>query len=137
MATAPVDSPVAELRALSDIIKISVDRIEALCAERGQTFPLSDLPFTPQSEVPRANPEVVVEGKLIVAAAAQLLAAVRPPSLSLVTHAVQVGSELGNHRMLHAHANQSTVTRLILHSRCSEAARSRNTEGCRVQGTCY
>ncbi|KAI0771361.1 S-adenosyl-L-methionine-dependent methyltransferase [Irpex lacteus] len=74
-----VDSPVAELRALSDIIKTSVDRIEALCAERGQTFPLSDLPFTPQSECPNKPG----------AAAAQLLAAVRPPSLSLVTHAVQ------------------------------------------------
>ncbi len=90
MSSTQPTGPAAELRALSDLIKASVDKIEALCAERGQTFPLSDLPFTPQSEAPRMAPDVIAEGTIIVAAAAQLIAAVRPPPLGLLTYATQV-----------------------------------------------
>ncbi|KAI0771399.1 O-methyltransferase [Irpex lacteus] len=89
MASGQPASPVAELRALSDLIKASVDKIEALCAERGQTYPTSDVPFSPQSEAPRMAPDVIAEGTIIVAAAAQLITAVRPPPLSVLTQAVQ------------------------------------------------
>lgn len=90
MSSGQTASPIAELRALSDLIKASVDKIEALCAERGQTYPTSDAPLSPQSEAPRMAPDVIAEGTIIVAAAAQLITAVRPPPLSVLTQAVQV-----------------------------------------------
>ncbi|KAI0346013.1 S-adenosyl-L-methionine-dependent methyltransferase [Trametopsis cervina] len=82
-------SPVSELRALSDLIKAAVDKIEAACTSRGQIYPSANDPFTFDSEIPRASPDVVQDGIVIVAAAAQLIAAVRPPQYSLGAHAVQ------------------------------------------------
>ncbi|KAI0087858.1 O-methyltransferase [Irpex rosettiformis] len=89
MTTTQTTSPVPELRALSDLIRVSVDKIEALCIERGQTYPLLDQPFTPQSEASRMSPNVATEGSLIVSAAAQLIATVRSPVSSVAIQAVQ------------------------------------------------
>ncbi|KAI0771380.1 O-methyltransferase-domain-containing protein [Irpex lacteus] len=89
MTTALIDSPVSELRALSDLIKTSVDRIEALCTERGQSYPLSDSPFTLESEAPRMAADVIAAGAIIVSAAAQLIAAVRPPRVGIIAQGVQ------------------------------------------------
>lgn len=83
-------SPVAELRALSNLIKASVDKIEALCLERGQTYPSLNSTFTGQSEAPRMAPDVIAEGTIIVAAAAQLVAAVRSPPVGILTESCQV-----------------------------------------------
>ena len=85
-----IQSPVAELRALSDLIKSSVDKIEALCVERGSTYPSLDTPFSPQSDAPRMIPDVIEEGVIIVAASAQLIAAVRPPPVGMIGQAFQV-----------------------------------------------
>ncbi|KAI0697894.1 O-methyltransferase [Cytidiella melzeri] len=81
-------SPVAELRALSDLIKNAVDNIEALCVQRGQTYPLSNLPYTPESDAPRMLPDVIAQGTVIVSAAAQLVAVVRPPAVGMITQAL-------------------------------------------------
>lgn len=84
-------SPVAELRALSNLINASVDKIEAALVARGQQYPISDQLFTPQSEAARMAPDVMQEGSIIVAAAAQLIAATRPPPLTVAVHSTKVG----------------------------------------------
>ncbi|KAJ3527088.1 hypothetical protein NM688_g8174 [Phlebia brevispora] len=80
---ATTKSAASELRALADLINGAVAQIEAACASRSQTYPLADEPFTPQSEAARMSPDVLVPGNIIVAAAAQLITAVRIPALTL------------------------------------------------------
>ncbi len=85
-----VQNPVDEIRALSDLIKSSIDKIEESCLSRGQIYPSANDPFTPQSEAARMAPDVQEYGSIVVAAAAQLIAATRPPPLGLATHALKV-----------------------------------------------
>ena len=50
----------------------------------------STLLFPPQSDAPRMIPDVIEEGVIIVAAVAQLIAAVRPPPVGMIGQAFQV-----------------------------------------------
>ncbi|KAJ3555091.1 hypothetical protein NM688_g2768 [Phlebia brevispora] len=76
-------SSASELRALVDLLNGAVTQIEAACASRSQIFPPSDDPFTLESEAARMSPDVLLPGNIIVAAAQQLIAAVRIPALTL------------------------------------------------------
>lgn len=84
------ETTVVELRALANLINDSVEKIEAACKAGPKSYPLLDDSFTPDSEAIRKDPTVAAEGDIIVAAATQLIAAVRPPSVSLTVHALQV-----------------------------------------------
>lgn len=90
--TTPANCPVAELRALANLINASIDKIQTALLARGQTYPLSEEPFTPQSEAARMAPDIMQEGSIIVAAAAQLITATRPPPLTLGVISCKVGS---------------------------------------------
>ncbi|KAJ3554256.1 hypothetical protein NM688_g3204 [Phlebia brevispora] len=81
---AAAKSPASELRALADLINGAVAQIEAACASRSKTFPSSDEPFTLESEAARMSPDVLLPGNIIVAAAQQLISAVRVPALTLL-----------------------------------------------------
>ena len=131
MAASQTASPVPQLRALSDLIKASVDRIEALCAELNQTYPLLELPITPQSEAARMSPDVIAEGTLIVAAAGQLIATVRPPLLGMPAQAVQV-----RHPSFPCVAPIDTaiVSCIFVHASGHSPSRARNSERCGVPG---
>lgn len=83
-------SAAKELRALADLINGAVEKIERACASRSQTYPLADDPFTPQSEAVRMAPDVLESGSIIVAAAAQLISAVRIPAVTLTVSALSV-----------------------------------------------
>ncbi|EPQ59057.1 S-adenosyl-L-methionine-dependent methyltransferase [Gloeophyllum trabeum ATCC 11539] len=87
----------SELRALSDLIKNSIETVETVCKRNGQPYPSSHAPFTMASEAIRIDPEISQAGTTIVAAASQLIVAVRPPPLTLVATALQyhVSSSLG------------------------------------------
>ncbi|KII92454.1 hypothetical protein PLICRDRAFT_172543 [Plicaturopsis crispa FD-325 SS-3] len=63
--------------------------IESSCTARGVQLPTLDEPFTPQSELPRRDPEVLAATSIIVAAAAQLTALVTPAPLYLITNVMQ------------------------------------------------
>ncbi|KAJ3559922.1 hypothetical protein NM688_g32 [Phlebia brevispora] len=76
-------SSASELRALVDLLNGAVTQIEAACASRSQTFPPSHDPFSLESEAARMSPDVLLPGNIIVAAAQQLIAAVRIPALAL------------------------------------------------------
>ena len=76
-------SSAADLRALCDLIKSSVDSIEAALDSRSQTFPSPNEPFSLQSEAARMSPDVLGPSSIIVSAAAQLIATVRLPILTL------------------------------------------------------
>ncbi|TFY59841.1 hypothetical protein EVG20_g7636, partial [Dentipellis fragilis] len=73
----------AELKALADLIKSNVDAIEAATKSAALEFPSLQTAFSLQSEAARLLPEVVDATTRIVAAASQLIAAVRPPPLSI------------------------------------------------------
>ncbi|KAI0341313.1 O-methyltransferase [Trametopsis cervina] len=85
----PVRASLRELRALADLVKDSVDAIEQTCIAKGLPFPSLDEPFTLQSEGARMLPEVQQAAGILVSAAGQLIAAVRPPPLSAVIGSMQ------------------------------------------------
>lgn len=75
-----------DLESLRDIIVSSVDRIVGICKETGKEFPPLDKPAHPSefsSESIRNNPTVADSIHLAVAAASQLIATLRPPSVHL------------------------------------------------------
>ncbi|KAI0064272.1 O-methyltransferase [Artomyces pyxidatus] len=80
---------IAELRALSEIIKNSIDRIERATAAKGLSLPSPQTPFTPESEAARSLPEVAEAGALIVSAATQLSTLVRPGPMTMFEMAMQ------------------------------------------------
>lgn len=80
------------IHALLDLIKASVEDIEQVYTTSGQPFPSLDEPFTLESEAIRMSPHVQKASSAIVAAAAQLIACVRPPPFSAMISALQVGS---------------------------------------------
>ena len=79
-----------ELRALSNLIQASVDRIETSLATQGKTFPAANEPFTAESEAARSTPEVENAVGDIVSAASQLIAVSRTPMLTLIATALGV-----------------------------------------------
>ena len=83
-------STLDELRALSNLIDVSVKNIEKSMLDSGNTFPSLNEPFTLESEIARLNPAIMESASHIVAAASQLTAIVRPTGLSLAVTAFQV-----------------------------------------------
>lgn len=73
------------LRRLATIINESLDVIENVFASSGTPFPSLDEPFNPThpSEMKQRDPEVAAAALNIVAATAQLSAAVSTPGISL------------------------------------------------------
>ena len=76
-----------ELRALGNLINSSIDQIEQACQSQGKDLPSLHEPSSAESEAILLLPDVMKASNVIVAAAAQLTAAVRPPTISLFAHA--------------------------------------------------
>lgn len=72
------------LTALATIITSNVQTLEAAYAQAGSTFPSLDDPFSP--EPLDSDPSLKEMKKLIVAAAAQILATVRSPPETLMEY---------------------------------------------------
>ncbi|TFY69030.1 hypothetical protein EVG20_g3320 [Dentipellis fragilis] len=73
----------AELKALVKLLQSNVDRIETATKAASLEFPSLRTTFSPQSEAARQLPDVAEASSEIVAAASQLIAAVRPPPLTV------------------------------------------------------
>ena len=80
----------AELRALANIIQLSVGEIEAAVTANSFTFPSPNLTFSLETEAPRMHPAILSAGSLITSAAAQLITLVRPAPLTLFDTMMQV-----------------------------------------------
>lgn len=76
------------LLALAGLVSSSVDAIVHAC--KAQPFPSADEPFSLESDAIRMDPEVQKHSGVLVAAATQLVAAVRPPPLALLIHGITV-----------------------------------------------
>ena len=87
--SAKFGSTLDELRALSNLIDVSVKSIEKCMQDSGASFPSLNEPFSLESEMARLNPVVMEAASHIVAASAQLTALVRPTGLSLAITAFQ------------------------------------------------
>ncbi|KII87317.1 hypothetical protein PLICRDRAFT_699701 [Plicaturopsis crispa FD-325 SS-3] len=87
----------ATMLSLVNLISESANKIERNCAQRGVDLPTLDDPFTPESELPRLDPDVLEATSLIVTAAAQLIALVRPAPATIVKTVMQyqVSTALG------------------------------------------
>ena len=90
MGNSKAASPIAELRALANLINSSLDKMEASLVSRSQTFPSPDEPFNPATEAARMAPDVSEQVSIIVAAASQLTAAVRIPGSALSYNSMAV-----------------------------------------------
>ena len=66
---AQIDTGVGELRALVDILRTTVDKLDATMASRGQTYPSLDSAYTADSEAPRNAPDVLALCDVLVNAA--------------------------------------------------------------------
>lgn len=86
----PVDTSLEELHALVNLIKTSVDQIEKTYKSNKQPFPSLNGPFNPPSEGLRMSPEVQQAGDILVAAASQLIATVRPPFTTTIVYGLSV-----------------------------------------------
>lgn len=84
------DQTIQELKALSDIIKTSIDQIERTTKANGLVFPSPHTAFSPETEAARLLPDVVDAVSLVTAAAAQLTAYVRPPPMTVCSMAMLV-----------------------------------------------
>ena len=73
---------------LAGLITSSIDTILKQCGTG--PFPSSDEPFSLESEAVRMDPIIQAHSGLAVSAAAQLIAALRPPPLALSIHSVTV-----------------------------------------------
>jgi len=78
------------LRTLSKIISDGVDKIDQSCTQSQLKFPSLDEPFTPAHHASHLDPQISEAVSIIVAAAAQITAIVRPAPVSLLTSAAQV-----------------------------------------------
>ncbi len=85
-----VRASLEELHALVKLIKTSVDNIEKTFIAGKQPFPSLDGPSNPQSEAIRMSAEVQQASNILIAASAQLVATVRPPSATAMLTGVQV-----------------------------------------------
>ena len=77
------------LRTLSKTISDGVDKIDQSCTRLQLKFPSLDEPFTPANQS-HLDPQISEAVSIIVAAAAQITAIVRPAPVSLLTSAAQV-----------------------------------------------
>jgi len=77
------------LRTLSKNISDGVDKIDQSCTRLQFKFPSLDEPFTPANQS-HLDPQISEAVSIIVAAAAQITAIVRPAPVSLLTSAAQV-----------------------------------------------
>ncbi|TFY82517.1 hypothetical protein EWM64_g1487 [Hericium alpestre] len=77
------------LKQLANLIVASVERIDAACNTQGVSFPSLDEPISPSSEEIRHQPDVSQAINVIVAAATQLIATARVPTISVVTLGLQ------------------------------------------------
>ncbi|KAI0826305.1 O-methyltransferase [Irpex lacteus] len=84
-----VRASLEELHTLAKLIKTSVDSIEKIFVAKGQQFPSLDGPLDPQSEAVRMSAEVQQAGNILVAAASQLIATVRPPPVTALVSGFQ------------------------------------------------
>ncbi|KAA1468506.1 O-methyltransferase [Dentipellis sp. KUC8613] len=73
----------AELKALVKLLQSNVDRIEAATKSASLEFPSLQTTFSSQSEAARQLPDVAEASSQIVAAASQLIATVRPPTMTV------------------------------------------------------
>ena len=78
------------LRTLSKIISDGVDKIDKSCTRLQLKFPSLDEPFTPANHASQLDPQISEAVSIIVAAAAQITAIIRPAPVSLLTSATQV-----------------------------------------------
>ncbi|KAI0795374.1 S-adenosyl-L-methionine-dependent methyltransferase [Irpex lacteus] len=76
-----------ELRTLGNLVSAAIDKIEQACVSQGKDLPALSQPSNPQSEAILLQPDVAEASNVIIAAASQLIAAVRPPTVSLMIHA--------------------------------------------------
>lgn len=76
---------------LAELITFYVDKIDRSCVAHNVQMPSLDSPITPESEQPWTHPDILEAAEYVVAAAAQLIAIVRPSSATLLTTAAQVG----------------------------------------------
>jgi hypothetical protein len=83
-------NPLAELKALANIIQSSIEQIEATIATNSFTYPSPDSTFSFETEAPRMHPAILSAGSLITSAAAQLITLVRPAPLTLFDVMMQV-----------------------------------------------
>ncbi|KAJ7872023.1 S-adenosyl-L-methionine-dependent methyltransferase [Mycena leptocephala] len=83
------EDAITELKALADIINGSISTIEKSMNDNSLAYPSPITPFSAESEAARSLPEVQTAGLKIVSAAAQIIALVRPPSLSMFAYALQ------------------------------------------------
>jgi hypothetical protein len=81
---------IAQLRSLSEIIKISIDKIESSVKANSVEYPSLDTLYSTESEAARNLPEVQEAGAQLVAAAAQLISSVYPPQVLLYKHSLEV-----------------------------------------------
>ena len=79
-----------DLHALLDLVKSSVASIEKSFVASKQPFPSLNGPFNPASEAVRMSPDVQEATGLLVAAASQLIATVRPPHATILAYTLQV-----------------------------------------------
>lgn len=79
-----------DIRALLDLIKTSIDDAERACITSGQLFPSLDTLYSSKSEAARSHPAVEQASNILIAAAYQLIATVRPPPVTLTLHSTQV-----------------------------------------------
>ncbi|KAJ6602649.1 O-methyltransferase [Mycena vulgaris] len=79
------------LRQLSDIIANAVSQIEADYAKASAPLPSLDEPFNPTNpaEAIGMNPSVMTASSLVIAAAAQITAAVSNPALAIINDSLQ------------------------------------------------
>ncbi|KII89673.1 hypothetical protein PLICRDRAFT_560195 [Plicaturopsis crispa FD-325 SS-3] len=75
---------------LAKLISDSVSKIDSACQKRGVQLPTLDDPFTPESESPRNDPDISEAASDIIAAAAHLIAIVRPAPITLITTGLQM-----------------------------------------------
>ncbi|KAF7347117.1 S-adenosyl-L-methionine-dependent methyltransferase [Mycena venus] len=108
-----------ELKALAAIINDSISTIEKSLKDSSLIYPSLRAPFTPDSEAARSIPEVQTAGGHIISAAAQMIAIVRPPPLTMIAHAQQF--------------NLSTAIRIALITHTAEILRGAGIQGMHVQ----
>ena len=90
LSTMNTPDTISLLRTLSKIISDGVDKIDQSCTQSQLKFPSLDEPFTPAHHASHLDPQISEAVSIIVAAAAQITAIVRPAPVSLLTSAAQV-----------------------------------------------
>ncbi|KAI0049516.1 S-adenosyl-L-methionine-dependent methyltransferase [Auriscalpium vulgare] len=86
----PVMNTIEQLKALSEIIQTSIQRIEEATSSHSLSLSSLDTPVSAETlEAAYALPDVVAAGVFITAAAGQLTSIVRPPAMTVLNYAMQ------------------------------------------------